>query len=303
MQRRRLSVRSALLLSSALLTLVWGCGSPADLLSDSRAVAVPSSANLQAHVKMLSATIGNRSVSSYTNLTRAADYIAQKLAANGCTVTRQTFTAGGKRVSNIVGNLPASAGASGLVLIGAHYDTDNNPGANDNASSVAILLELARVLKGQSTARKVRIVAFANEEDPWNGTAQQGAMVSATGIASAREDLRAMINLDMAGWFSSRHRYALVGANRASEALAAKAVSSFPRGTTLPTKRLSSSDPDLAWCDNGAFWRKGFQAILLTSPGYLYDPNYHSRADTWDKLGYADMAELTKGLAAVVKGL
>ncbi|MBI5834220.1 MAG: M28 family peptidase [Armatimonadetes bacterium] len=304
MKRTRRPLPLVLLLSSVLLAILAGCGgSAASGVLEGRAVAPTTATNLQAHVKMLSATIGNRSVSSYTGLTKAADYIAAQLTGAGCAVTRQTFTAGGKRVSNIVANLPCSSGASGIVLVGGHYDSDNNPGADDNASSVAICLELAKLLRGQAMARRVRIVAFVNEEDPWNDTAQQGALVCATSIASSREDLRAMINLDMAGYFTTRYRYALVGANAASETLAAKAVALFPRGTSLPTKRLSSRDPDLKWCDNGAFWKKGYQAILLSSPGYQYDPNYHSRADTWDKLNYTDMAELTKGLAAVVKGL
>lgn len=258
---------------------------------------------LRADVKALSQQIGNRSVASYANLTRAADYIAGQLQAAGYTVTRQTFTAGGKSVCNLAANKAGASATAPLVVVGAHYDTDRNPGADDNASGVAMVLELARLLAGQRPACRVRFVAFVNEEDPWNQTDKMGSVVCAKALKRAGENVRGALCFDMVGWYSSSRRYFMVGGNRSSQTLTDRCATLFAGGTTMTLSRIPTNNPDLPYCDTWAFWQQGYSSVLFSSPGYYYDPNYHEATDTWDKLSYVDMARAITGLVAVVKQL
>lgn len=258
---------------------------------------------LQQDVKMLSQTIGDRRVGKYANLSAAADYLATRFTSAGYVVTRQSFTAGGKTVSNIVANPPSPALSKPLVLVGAHYDTDANPGADDNASGVAMVLELARLLKNKTTNSRVRYVAFVNEEDPYGGTSQGGSVVCAKALVASGESVRGVVNFDMAGYFPAGKKFFYVGAEASAKALGDRAQALFGAGTTMPIRRMSATDEDLPYCDNGYFTDRGFKAVLFCAPGFYLNPNWHESTDTWDDLSYEDMASAVAGMRNVVARL
>ena len=103
---------------------------------------------LREHVSALTVDIGPRTPSTPDSLVRAANYIHSVFDDAGLTVSEQDYDYYDQRVTNLLGTVPATAGASAYYVVGAHYDTvPSTPGADDNASAVAVLLELARSLR------------------------------------------------------------------------------------------------------------------------------------------------------------
>src|SRR5215217_5729506 len=134
-------------------------------------------ARLRAHIEMLAGTIGERNVWRYADLRRADDYIGSVLETHGMRPERQTFEVSRLPVSNISAESTGTNPAE-ILVVGAHYDTVSNcPGANDNGTGVAALLELSRRFKDRTHARTIRFVAFVNEEPPFFHTAQMGSVV------------------------------------------------------------------------------------------------------------------------------
>ena len=126
---------------------------------------------LEADVTMLAETIGERNTQRYPALIEAEQYIAKSFEYMGYTPTKETYDAVGVKVSNVIAELPGTVKKDEIVVIGAHYDSvSGSPGANDNASAVAVILEIARTLKGRQFERTVRFVAFVNEEPPFSWT-------------------------------------------------------------------------------------------------------------------------------------
>ena len=132
---------------------------------------------LSAHVKYLSETIGERSLSKPGSLQAATDYLRETLKQAGYASTEQTYPVGGHDVSNIEASLVGSNNASGSVIVGAHYDSvSGTVGADDNTTGVAGVLELARLLQGSKLRRTVRFVLFVNEEPPYFQTDTMGSL-------------------------------------------------------------------------------------------------------------------------------
>lgn len=287
----------------AMVVLWVGCAP----LAAAPAVEADLANRLKAHVKMLSSTIGARNVAAYESLQKAATYVQQQFAATGHQVRRQTFAAGGKQVSNLVAVDATDDTSGGTLLISAHYDTcdrpDGNPGADDNASGVAVMLELARLLHDRPTPLAIKFAAFVNEEPPWYGTDSMGSAVYAKAAKEARENLKAVLTLDMVGYYTDEDRYAVLGADEDSKALCDQVDRLINGAGLLPTKRCGSKDPALHDTDCTSFWAEDFPAVFISSPGFWLSENYHAPTDTWDRLRYEDMALLLRSLVAVAEGI
>ncbi len=134
--------------------------------------------NLYKHVEYLSVEVGDRHLWKKDSLNRAADYIESVFHASGYAVERQTYSCYGMSVSNLIAVKEGKE--NGVVVVGAHYDTvPGTPGADDNASAVAGLLELARLHRGSLNKKRIIFVAFANEEPPCFGSHNMGSIVYA----------------------------------------------------------------------------------------------------------------------------
>ncbi len=158
---------------------------------------------LQAHVRKLAGEIGERNVFRSQALQAAADYLRAQWASLGYQVASQSYEAHGVRSENLEVTLPGVHKPSEIILIGAHYDSvKGSPGANDNASGVAALLELSGALAQAKPARTLRFVAFVNEEPPFFYWGEMGSKVYAEGARARGEDIRLMISLEMLGYYS-----------------------------------------------------------------------------------------------------
>lgn len=248
---------------------------------------------------------------------RPSGYIARALRRQGHVVGAQRYTANGLDCANLEVELRGASTPQEIIVLGAHYDSvDGSPGADDNASAVAVLIELARVLAERPLARTVRLVAFVNEEPPFFFWGNMGSGVYAKAARRRGDDIRLMASLEMLGCFSDKrgsqgyppllkHFYpdrgdfiAFVSNLRSRRALKA-AVSAFRASTDFPCESaaLPAWIPGISWSDQLSFWRAGYRAIMITDTAFHRYPYYHTAFDTPEKLDYERMAKVARGLS------
>jgi len=252
-----------------------------------------------------------------TDLETPARYIEGAFAAHGLTSKLQTFESGGRNVNNVEVSPPDPA----AIVVGAHYDTvPGSPGADDNASAVAALIELAGLLGRERLP--IRFVAFANEELPYHMGPEMGSWVSARRSREQAEPLRGMISLEMLGCYRDEpgsQRYPpplnLIYPNRGNfiafvgdvgaRALVHQAIASFRRNARFPSEGVAAPAfvPGIMRSDHASFRDQGFPAFMVTDTAYNRNPRYHKASDTPDTLDYERMARVTLALAAVLRDL
>ena len=232
---------------------------------------------LRAHVERLAEHIGERNVFRHEALERAAQYIEDLFTSAGHRPESEVFHVYGQPVRNIEIVLGGEEPSLGGVLIGAHYDSvQGSPGANDNGTGVAALLELARALHRRQLRRTVRLVAFVNEEPPFYYSDDMGSLRYAKGMAARGVVLSAMLSLETIGHYlddpgSQRYPFPLsffypdtgnfigfVG-NLRSRALVRRVVQGFRRHTPFPSEGLAApgGSPGSAGPITGRFGKLG----------------------------------------------
>lgn len=279
--------------------------------------------NLKRHIYYLSEEIGERNVIAYEPLQKTAQYVEYNFKTLGYDVKSQEYTVQMRKVRNLIAEIPGSAKTNEIVVIGAHYDTVYDcPGADDNSSGVAALLELARLLKDSHPARTVRFVAFVNEEPPWFQTDDMGSMVYAEQAHKLKEDIVAAISIETIGMYSdaegsqkypagfkslypSKGNFIAFIGNLGSRGLVRDAVHSFRASTKFPSEgsAVPAAIPGVGWSDHWSFWEEGYPAIMVTDTAIFRNPNYHQPSDKPDTLDYDRMAKVVHGLVSVVRDL
>lgn len=280
---------------------------------------VASADRVRAHVTRLAETIGPRHLAAGDSLAAARAYIAAELAGAGWAVREQAYDFRGAAFHNIEARRAGTG--EPFVVIGAHYDTvPGTPGANDNASGVAVLIELARALRDQPLAVPLRFVAFANEEPPYftrgdgmgsvayvaqfaDPTASVAWMVSLETVGLYRDTPGSQRYPPGVGWlYPDRGNFVAFVANPASRRLLRQLVAAFRAVATLPSEgaALPAAVPGVAWSDHRSFWEAGIAAVMITDTAPFRDEAYHRAADTAERLDYAAMARLVDGLAHAI---
>ncbi|NWG04895.1 MAG: M20/M25/M40 family metallo-hydrolase [Syntrophaceae bacterium] len=270
--------------------------------------------NLYRHVEFLSVKIGDRHLWKEGSLNTTANYIESVLTAQGYAVHRQTFSCYGKNVSNLVAEKTGTN--QGILILGAHYDTvPGTPGADDNASAVAGLLELARLLKDASNQKTLVFAAFVNEEPPCFGSDHMGSMVYAKTLKEQHVSVDVMISLEMIGYFKSEsiQTYPLPGMGffypKTGDFIGVvgnfhsyRYVSFFKKGikrhSNINARSLTAPEffGGINLSDNYSFWHHGYRAVMITDSSFFRNRNYHQESDTIDTLHFESMAEVVKGL-------
>lgn len=287
-----------------------------DLDQEQTALAV----RLRNHVNILADVVGPRHEDSMANLDRAADYINTQLQSYGYETEAIRF--GDDRFRNIQATLSGSTGNDEIIVLGAHYDTarTGTPGADDNASGVSVLLELARMLADKDTERTIRFFAFANEEQPFSETPLMGSRVSANQAAESKDNIVGMFSLEMLGYYSDepgsqkyppvvRQFYpdtgnfvAFVG-NLDSRLFLSNALALFRAQKTFPSEGMAAPEflvGDIRRSDHASYWDVGYPAVMVTDTSNFRSPHYHTLGDTPQTLDYESMARLTEGLSGMV---
>jgi len=279
---------------------------------------------LRATVTALSVGIGPRDLynNNRAKLRKAEDYLTARFKAAGYKAEYQEYTAGGVKVKNIIAVKPGLKTPSEVIVVGAHYDTYNNPGADDNASGVAGLLELAEYAAAKKYDRTIKFIAFANEEPPFFKNEGMGSAVYAKAAAERKEDIKAALVMEMIGYFSevgmSQHYPPLIGpfmpgrgnfisqiSNFESRTLANRIDKVFRGASELPLRTVSlpSFVPGVDYSDHRSFWQAGYPAVMFTDTSFYRTPNYHKGSDLPDTLNYEYIAAFLDGMKAVLDDL
>lgn len=276
---------------------------------------------LRGHVDYLAGGLGERSVRRPEALAAAADYIRDQWAAQGHEVAEQRYRALQVDCRNLEIVIHGLEHPEQIILAGAHYDTANgSPGADDNASGVAGLLELGRLLRDSAPARTIRLVAFVNEEPPFFFFGEMGSKVYARAARRRGDDIRLMLSLEMLGYYSDdpgsqgyppllRHFYPDRGnfigfvSNLGSRRQLRATVAAFRASTDFPAESLACPAflPGIAWSDQLSFWREGYPALMVTDTAFHRNPHYHTATDTPETLNYPAMAQVGVGLAGALR--
>lgn len=272
-------------------------------------------AALEAHVRYLASTEPPRNWQHAEGLQRAADYIADRLSKTRARCWQQPYRARTLEAKNVIADFGPPSGP--LVVVGAHYDVFGPlPGADDNASGVAGLLELARLLDTRTLKTPVELVAFSTEEPPFFGGPEMGSYVHAQSLRRAGIRARAMIALEMIGYYSAEqpdaalllhlvypHRgdFACIVGRWSDRELVRIAKRCFRGASDLPV--VSYSGPvaigaDLS--DHRNYWGAGIPAIMVTDTAYLRNNAYHTAGDVSSRLDYVRMANVVDGVLATV---
>jgi hypothetical protein len=279
--------------------------------------------DLRRHVGVLAGEIGERNVANFVNLTRAADYVEGEFADAGLDVRRHEYRVGTHACANLEVEVAGTDRADEVIVVGAHYDSaTGSPGANDNATGVAALVELARAFAAARPSRTVRFVAFVNEEPPYFQTDEMGSLVYARACRVRGDRIVGMLSLETIGYYSDARRsqrypfplglfYPSTGnflgfvANRASRPFLFETIAAFRRHARFPSEggALSESLAGIGWSDHWAFWQAGYQAVEVTDTAPFRYPYYHTSADTPDKIDYDRLARVTSGLESTLADL
>lgn len=279
--------------------------------------------NLKRHVSMLARKIGERNVWRSSALYAAASYIQNALKELGYATRVQPFRSRDLTLDNIIAELPGTTRPEKILVVGAHYDTvAGSPGANDNGSGVAALLEIARLLAHSTPPRTLRFVAFANEEAPFFYTDEMGSRIYAARARQQHEQIIGMISLETIGYYTDnpgsqrypfpfRYFYPDTGnfigfvGNLSSWRLVRRSISAFRKSTLFPSEGLAAPGwmMGVHWSDHWSFWQAGYPAIMITDTALFRYKPYHSSEDTPDKLEYASYARVVNGLRHVVAEL
>ncbi len=277
---------------------------------------------LKKHVRTLTESFHPRDSAHPENLARAAAWLTEALGQAGGRVRQEPFEAEGARYVNVVATFGPEEGER--LIIGAHYDAAHTtPGADDNGSGVAALLELAAFLGRHTPALRVDLVAFTLEEPPFFRTPFMGSTVHARALREAGVAVRAMVSLETMGYFSDapdtqrfpvpalKLRYpstgnfiAVVG-QLGEDTLVRSVAGAMQSGSRVPVELISAprSLQGVDFSDHLSFWDVGYPAVMVTDTAFFRNPNYHTPQDTWDTLDYARLAEVVRGVQCAVQGL
>lgn len=252
-------------------------------------------------------------------LEATARYIESEFRATGAAVSVQPYVARGIPVRNVIARFGPPQGP--VIVIGAHYDSHfETPGADDNASGVAGLLELARLLSKQPPSVAVELVAFTLEEPPFFRSKFMGSHVHAQSMRGAGIEVKAMISLEMIGYFQDApgsQSYPIPGmsllypsegdfigvVSRPSDWLLTREVKASLM-STMGAKVRSFNAPaavqGVDFSDHRSYWAAGYPAVMVTDTSFLRNKAYHEDADTPERLDYARMARVVEGMLAYV---
>ena len=284
--------------------------------------------NLRLHVDRLAGLIGPRYLEKPKTIIATIGYIEGQWAGMGYKSSRECYDALGLEATNLIIEQAGNKRADEIILLGAHYDTVfTTPGADDNASAVAVLLEVSRLLREHKSKRTIRYVAFACEEPPYFNVGSMGSQHHARQSRLRGDKILGMLCLEMVGYYTTAdnsqtvpplipkwlHRFfpqrgdflAAVG-NMPSWKLCWNFRRGFKRGArSMPLFSICLPEKvnEIRLSDNSSFWDQGYRALMLTDTSFLRNPNYHRSTDTPETLDYQRMTEVTLGVASAMRYL
>lgn len=284
-------------------------------------------AYIHRHVDMLAGQIGIRHDSDPSSIASTIAYLHEEWGKLGQTVKTQTYPTPAMQATNLVVEWPGIQESERIVVVGAHYDTvSRTPGADDNASAVAMLLAVCKALVGRQFKKTLRFVAFANEEPMHFTGPTMGSRVYAERCKADGDDIYAMVCLEMVGYFDtteasqdypdelpafirpllrSRGDFIAFVSDLATRSQLGVFRRAFKKAVEFPV--LAAPLPkarQLLWVsDHGPFWDNDYPALMVTDTSWFRNQNYHTMNDTPDTLDYDRMSRVAVGITEGVAAL
>lgn len=280
--------------------------------------------SIKKHINKLAVDIGSRPITNEQSIKKTENYITDYFKNIGLQVHQQQYKYGNYDIANIIACSQKNLLSSKYYVIGAHYDSvPETYGADDNASGIAVLLELARYTIQEEISLPVCFVAFTAEEPPTFSTHHQGSKIFVKSVKEKKDEVLGAIILEMVGYTSNEQAYPMVlkwmgypskgnfigiVGNRKSKKFGQSIFQSFKKNEQLPVETLFVPFngwilPDTRRSDHSSFWDAGLPAVMITDTAFFRNPNYHTPQDTFDTLDYFFMAKLVKSLLITLKEL
>lgn len=278
---------------------------------------------LRSHIERLASEIPQRDVPHIESLDEAADFLVQAWREAEFEVATQTYEVDGETVRNLEVEIPGHSKPDEILIVGAHYDSAHGwPGADDNASGVAGVLELSRAFRDAKPVRTLRFVAFVNEEPPYFQTEEMGSVVYAKRCKERGENIVGMLSLETIAYFRDEpgtqqypspleHFYGDRGnfigfvGDTSARSFVRKCLGLFRESATIPSDGIAAPDsiPGIGWSDHWSFSREGYPALMVTDTAPFRNPHYHTPEDTPEKLDYESLTRVIVGVREVLETL
>jgi Zn-dependent M28 family amino/carboxypeptidase len=323
-KRRRRLFKGMLIVGLAiilLLVIFWAMLTQPLFTGVSRAAAIPevSPARLEAHVRMLAESFVPRDEKHPENLDRAADYIRQEFEKAGGAVSEQPFDVNRRTYKNVIARFGPDTGER--IVVGAHYDAAGEyPAADDNASGVAALIELAYLLRQAELPLRVELVAYSLEEPPYFRGPQMGSAIHANSLRQQEVAVRLMISVEMIGYFSdapnsqqlpgfllnpfypSRGNFIAIVGKLGQGSHTRRVKRAMLGASPLPVYSINAPGiiPGIDFSDHLNYWNAGYDALLITDTSFYRNRNYHTPQDKPETLDYQRMAMAVQGIYAAI---
>lgn len=248
-------------------------------------------------------------------LNMCAKFISTNFKEYADTVFYQNYQVGSLTYKNVVARFNPQA--SQKLVVGAHYDVcGNQEGADDNASGIVGLLELARLLKGKTGDKCIELVAYTLEEPPFFRTEYMGSFIHAQSLKNSNAHVIGMVSLEMIGYFDeakhtqdypigflklfygSRGNYITVVNKFGKGKGARKFTKHMDRFAQLPVKKFNGPKAltGIDFSDHLNYWKMGFSACMITDTAFYRNKNYHQKTDEMGTLDISRMALVIDGV-------
>ncbi len=285
------------------------------LASWCNAAGKPDTAIIKAHLKALTKTSKYRTYQNVDQLNQTADYIRSVFKQYADSVYIQEYTVDQKIYKNVICSFGTSHAKR--IIVGAHYDScGEQEGADDNASGVTGLLELARLLKDQKLNHRIDLVAYTLEEPPYFRTEYMGSYVHAKWLKLNKIDVYGMVSLEMIGYFKTEKKsqsypvgilswfygnkgdYITMVKKFGAGKFASSFTSGLKKANTILTKTFSgpTSLPGIDFSDHLNYWKFDYSALMITDTSFYRNKNYHQVTDTMETLDINRMAMVIDGI-------
>ena len=277
---------------------------------------------IRTHLVTLTKSDRYRNHTDLEQLNAAAEYIRSVFSEYSKYVSFQEYQVNGKTYKNVICSFGMEH--SKRIIVGAHYDVcGEQEGADDNASGVVGLMEIARQLKGQKLNHRIDLVAYSLEEPPYFRTEHMGSYIHAKSLADNQVDVYGMIAVEMIGYFKdekgsqsyplgllsviygSRGNYITLVKKYGAGRFVRRFSRSFIASKTIRTKKFTGPKilPGIDFSDHLNYWKFGYNAMMITDTAFYRNHNYHETSDTLETLDLYRMAKVIDGLVETLKEL
>ncbi|GGY73141.1 hypothetical protein GCM10011613_17750 [Cellvibrio zantedeschiae] len=253
------------------------------------------------------------------NLDIAAEFIKQKLSMSSASAIFQSYAVNGNNYKNVIASFGPDT--KEVIVIGAHYDAfSTHAAADDNASGVAGLIELGKLLGKVQLKHRILLVAYTLEEPPYYATEHMGSFIHAASLKDNK--VRLMISLEMIGFFtdspgSQSFPMPLLSLFYPDSGDFIAVVDSFLSNEAAPLKASINKYTDVQaysinaprwvlgidYSDHRSYWSHGYPAIMVTDTSFYRNHQYHQEQDTYERLNYKKMAEVVYGVFQYIQVL